>query len=111
MRDVLDFFAYSVPWWVWGLPVPAAALALYLFLSRSFGFRSAIMATGAFLSAFLVLASYQRGRQKGWNDRRAKEERDAKALVEKVKRARDAANARNADGRFLRDDDGYKRKS
>lgn len=111
MRDLLDMALYGVPWWVWAIPVPAAALALFLFLSRSFGLRSAIYATGAFLMAFLTAHSFHKGRQRGWEDRVRKDERDAQELVNRIKRARDTANSRNADPERLREDDGFKRKS
>ena len=106
-----ELFVYDIPWWLWTAPMAATGLAVFLFVNRSFGFRNALMAAGTFLAAAVVAMSYKRGRQHGWDDRRAKESRDAEELVNRIKRARHTARTRNADPERLRDDDGFKRKS
>lgn len=108
MEIVSDFFGYSVPWWMWGIPSIAVAGALFVAVSRMFGFRAGLTAAVGFMAAAAVALSHRKGKQSGWEDRKDRERRDTAAAIE---RGVDARNkSLGADPKRLRDDDGFKRR-
>ncbi|TCT07608.1 hypothetical protein [Aquabacter spiritensis] len=103
-----DFVVYAVPWWIQAAAGAGLIGTGLVFAARLLGMRAALklaMAAGALL---LALAAGRRARQRGWNDRQAKEKEDANRAISVARRARAAADADSGAGR-LRDDDGFRR--
>ena len=107
MNRITEFLGYSIPWEAWLFPGAAVLIALFFFLSRIFGIRNAAYAVGIAAVGVVTAILDRRGRQSGWEERIAKEKRDADRMVERAERARDDVLA--ADPKRLRDDDGFKR--
>ncbi|MCQ9146067.1 hypothetical protein [Ochrobactrum sp. BTU2] len=103
-----DFFGYDVPWWLWAFPATATLLTVFIFVSRTFGVRSAIIAAFAVGTSLLVALSYRRGKQHGWQERIKREKEYADHIAKRARAARD--RSLTADPSRLRDDDGFKRR-
>ena len=88
-------------------PMVVVAIAGFIFISRTFGLRNALMALAAFALALLYALSNRASRQKGWEDRIAKEEKDVQTFQDRIDGVRDGFTV---DRDRLRDDDGFKRK-
>lgn len=102
-----ETLSYGIPWWIWAAPTVAGAAGLFLAVSKVVGWRNAAVAVAGYLAVAVALLSRLRGRQEGWEARVKKDTRDAEKLVERIKKARRDAAARQPDR--LRDDDGFKR--
>lgn len=107
--EIADFFAYTVPWWAWAIPAAGGAVGVFLLLSRLVGLRNALLAVAIYVVGALIALSNSRGRQRGWQDRIKKDNRDADRLIEKLRGARDRARRDAADPDSLFADDGFKR--
>ena len=102
-----DWLNYSIPWWIWLFPSGGILAAAIFAVYRTFGLRAAISAAVAIGSALMLALSFQRGRQRGWQDRREREKSDAEKTIRKGLAARNRVDG--ADPKRLRDDDGFKR--
>lgn len=104
---MLTFLSQTIPWWVWGAPSIAVLIGLFVFVSRTFGLRNALVAVAIAGSGTLLKLTDMRGRQKGWDSRVKKEKQDAERVVGRAEKAkRDAAAV---PPERLRDDDGFRR--
>jgi hypothetical protein len=98
---MIEWFLYSIPWWV---KVGAGLIAAAVIL-RLFGWK----ATGAALVAVAALGAVNRGQQQGWEARLKKDNEDAQRATDKARAARRAADQRNASTGELRKPDKYRR--
>lgn len=104
---MITWLSHSLPWWVWGAPSIALLAGLFIFVSRTFGIRNAIVAVAVIGSSMILKLTDHRGRQRGWDERIKQEKEDAQRVVDRAEKARRDAAA--APPERLRDDDGFRR--
>ena len=89
-------------------PMVTLMVGGFIFIMRYFGLRNALFAAGVFALGLLYALSNRQSRQKGWEDRKAKERKDVEDFKNRFGDTRDQFEL---DLDRLRDDDGFKRKS
>lgn len=96
---------FELPWQVWFVVGVAAVAAVW----RYFGLRQALLLAGGVLLFVVGRKGKQEGRAEGYEARKNEEVRHVQEIAVEANRARNDADARNADPERLRDDDGYRR--
>ena len=107
---MFEFLSYSVPWWAWGIPSGLTLIGLFFIVTKYFGHRNAIYATAIYAFVALLALIDRRGRQKGWQAREEKGNKDAENIIKRVEAARHRTRTIIRDNPDrLRDDDGFRR--
>ncbi len=98
---MIDWIIAVIPWWVWAI----VAIVVLGALHRLVGWKGII--AGAL--AFGALFAFKRGQAIGENRVLRKANKDADKAIERARKVRADADARNAEPERLRQSDGFRR--
>jgi len=106
---IRDLLIYDLPPWVLAIPGLAAAVFIFWFVHKRWGWKPALAAAGAVITASLLKLIYRKGQQQGRSETLERLEEETDNAVKTADEVRARMHRDNADPERLRDNDGWRR--